>query len=288
MLIKFVCALLTRLLFIILSLIGVYRVKHVKNENLFWLLSILCIPLVVEMIVTLTRRQGKGYKWVSPAILLFLVSIIPTMWILELQHQEDKSEEQRNKATGKLMSGVCSEFWILGLHQALLILLILGKWVLPRGGGVTRDELSQLLLIFVGTAADILEFTSETLSDIKEEDTKFVYIILVVWTWSMLQFPLHLAVVSSNPEDHSQASVIVRRSTDIWGIVESLLFQDGPFLAVRLAVIIHHHVFNQMMAFFAIKNFLVVVLNLYRLGIICHDSRTTSQIPADVELENFK
>lgn len=66
-----------------------------------------------------------------------------------------------------VLSSVCPNDWILGLHQVLLILLILGKWLLPLGGGVTRDELSQLLLIFVGTAADILEFTSETLSDVK-------------------------------------------------------------------------------------------------------------------------
>lgn len=67
----------------------------------------------------------------------------------------------------KMLTSVCSNDWILALHQILLILLILGKWLLPLGGGVTRDELSQLLLIFVGTAADILEFTCETLSDIK-------------------------------------------------------------------------------------------------------------------------
>lgn len=66
-----------------------------------------------------------------------------------------------------MLTSVCSNDWILALHQILLILLIVGKWLLPLGGGVTRDELSQLLLIFVGTAADILEFTSETLSDIK-------------------------------------------------------------------------------------------------------------------------
>ena len=59
-------------------------------------------------------------------------------------------------------SAVCSKEWILGLHMTQLILLIVGKWLLPIGGGVTRDELSQLLLLFVGTAADILEFTSET------------------------------------------------------------------------------------------------------------------------------
>lgn len=66
-----------------------------------------------------------------------------------------------------MLTSVCSNDWILALNQILLILLIVGKWLLPLGGGVTRDELSQLLLIFVGTAADILEFTSETLSDIK-------------------------------------------------------------------------------------------------------------------------
>lgn len=72
-----------------------------------------------------------------------------------------------SSSVNQMLTTVCSNDWILALHQILLILLILGKWLLPLGGGVTRDELSQLLLIFVGTAADILEFTSETLSDIE-------------------------------------------------------------------------------------------------------------------------
>lgn len=67
----------------------------------------------------------------------------------------------------QVLTSVCSNDWILALHQILLILVIVGKWLLPLGAGLTRDKLSQLLLIFVGTAADILEFTSETLSDIK-------------------------------------------------------------------------------------------------------------------------
>ena len=66
-----------------------------------------------------------------------------------------------------MLSSVCANDWILALHQMMLILLIVGKWLLPSGVGVTRDQLSQLLLVFVGIAADILEFTSETLSDVK-------------------------------------------------------------------------------------------------------------------------
>ena len=67
----------------------------------------------------------------------------------------------------RMLSSVCANDWILALHQMMLILLIVGKWLLPSGVGVTRDQLSQLLLVFVGIAADILEFTSETLSDLK-------------------------------------------------------------------------------------------------------------------------
>lgn len=63
------------------------------------------------------------------------------------------------------LSTVCEKVWTLGLHQTFLLMLIIGRWLLPIGGGITRDQLSQLLLMFVGTAADILEFTSETLEE---------------------------------------------------------------------------------------------------------------------------
>ncbi|XP_062376411.1 transmembrane protein 26 [Sardina pilchardus] len=328
---QFVSAVVTRSLFILVSLIGVWRVTFVKQDPMYWLLAILYLPLVVEMIITLKRRKGKDYKWFSPAILLFLISIIPSIWILELHHQQNKSSDPQckkldswenvrsminlNSTTGnhtltlKAMAelfskSLCPNDWILALHQVLLLLLILGKWLLPIGGGVTRDELSQLLLIFVGTAADILEFTSETLSDVKENSSQLVYIILGVWTWSMLQFPLHLAVVTSRPQDSCESGVdadaagvcgssgaeaapaphpgrpgntlLARHSTDIWNIVESLFIQDGPFLVVRLTVMTYFDVFHQMLVFFAIKNFLVVVLNLYRLIVICQDHKPSS------------
>ncbi|XP_059179861.1 transmembrane protein 26-like [Centropristis striata] len=313
---KFICAIVTRALFILVSLTGVWRVTRVKldpnlSHNYYWCLTFLLLPLVVEMIITLRRRKGKDYKWFSPPIFLFLISIIPSIWILELHHQQNKASDPQckklnswdnlrkvitvNETLGNqtyqnylknfntVLSNVCSDDWILALHQILLILLIIGKWLLPLGGGVTRDELSQLLLIFVGTAADILEFTSETLSDVKENSPQLVYIILAVWTWSMLQFPLHLAVVNSKPDSEGEpgvqkVSLLTKHSTDMWSIVEALLIQDGPFLAVRLTVMTYFDVFHQMLVFFAIKNFLVVILNFYRLVVICQDFRP-SRLP---------
>lgn len=117
---SFICAVVTRSVFILISLIGVWRVVWVKDNGLYWLLTILYLPLVVEMILTLRRRGGK-IKWYeqrqpratssptglecncacvclcvsvvsrfSPAIFLFLISIIPSIWILELHHQENR------------------------------------------------------------------------------------------------------------------------------------------------------------------------------------------------------
>lgn len=60
---KFICAVVTRSLFILISLIGVWRVVWVKDNGLYWFLTILYLPLVVEMILTLRRRSGNDYKW---------------------------------------------------------------------------------------------------------------------------------------------------------------------------------------------------------------------------------
>ncbi len=43
------------------------------------------------------------------------------------------------------------------IEQLLMLILIIGRWMLPKGD-LTRDQLSQLLLVYIGTAADIIEF----------------------------------------------------------------------------------------------------------------------------------
>ena len=50
-----------------------------------------------------------------------------------------------------------SEQLVRLLEQLLLLFLILGRWMLPKGD-LTHDQLSQLLLVYIGTAADIVEF----------------------------------------------------------------------------------------------------------------------------------
>ena len=73
------------------------------------------------------------------------------------------------------------------IEQLTLLILIIGRWTLPKGV-ITRDQLSQLLLIYFGISFDIMELfllfderpviASRTLQ----------YVILAVWTGSLLQF----------------------------------------------------------------------------------------------------
>ena len=94
---------------------------------------------------------------------------------------------------------------------------------------------------------------------------------------SVCGFPI---VVNNKPEDEGDrsSSLLTRHSTDLWTITQALFIHDGPFLAVRLIVLIHFKVFNQMLVFFAIKNLLVLALNVYRLVVICQDSRSDNGI----------
>ena len=50
-----------------------------------------------------------------------------------------------------------ADLWLRVLEQFLLLMLIVGRWLLPKGE-LSHDQLSQLLLVYVGTAADIVEF----------------------------------------------------------------------------------------------------------------------------------
>lgn len=60
---SFLSAVVTRALFILVSLVAVWRVTWVKGNPTYWLLTLLFLPLVAEMIITLMKRKGLDYKW---------------------------------------------------------------------------------------------------------------------------------------------------------------------------------------------------------------------------------
>lgn len=83
--------------------------------------------------------------------------------------------------------------WITIFHQFMLFILILARWMLPKSAKITRDQLSQILLTFIGVAADMLEFVTETGKEVVIKcEFSLLALILLFWSWSTLQFVLVL------------------------------------------------------------------------------------------------
>jgi hypothetical protein len=49
-----------------------------------------------------------------------------------------------------------SELKVQFLEQLLLVILIVGRWMLPKGE-ISREQLSQILLAYLAIASDIVE-----------------------------------------------------------------------------------------------------------------------------------
>ncbi|XP_070570918.1 transmembrane protein 26-like [Ptychodera flava] len=313
-------ALLTRLMFFIHAFISVWRVADVTEDPFYWFLLMTTVGLVVETVITLKLRKGREWKWFCPSVLFYLCSVVPSLWILQVQlhidrevrkqeieqqaiqkgnctamlMSQDPSEATENEGLSEIIEGLSipgfafsSENWVLALQQLLLGLLILGRWMLPKGD-ITRDQLSQLLLVYIGMAADILEFSVETLKEgALQGEWVLTYLILGIWSWSLLQFCLVLTATKARKPRmaRSDSSAILPFmsqceggcklwcESEVWAIMASIIMQDGPFLTMRMFLLIHYDVVSHMMVFFTCKNSLVLILQLYRLVVLYVEKR---------------
>uniref|UniRef100_A0A915J433 Transmembrane protein 26 n=1 Tax=Romanomermis culicivorax TaxID=13658 RepID=A0A915J433_ROMCU len=88
------------------------------------------------------------------------------------------------------------DMWVQFLQQTMMLVLILGRWVLPRGD-ISRDHLSQILLVFLGMAADMVELFDTFKEQQVAPNMTLTTLVLGVWSWSLIQFPLVLTGVQS-------------------------------------------------------------------------------------------
>lgn len=141
--------------------------------------------------------------------------MVPSIWLLELDKVERrnkiKEETVSFKSVGKDLQNldkylgvkinlpdiqVDAETWQTVIEQFLMLILIVGRWLLPKGD-LTRDQLSQLLLVYIGTAADIIEFFDSFKDKKIASDPLLVYLTLGIWSWSLIQFTIVLSATRS-------------------------------------------------------------------------------------------
>ncbi|XP_048505053.1 transmembrane protein 26 [Athalia rosae] len=297
-------AIITRLVFATHGFIAIWQVTSFKKNPLYWYLSCPILLLFFEGIFTLTIKENQEWKWFCPSVFLYLSSVVPAIWLLELDKVDRRlrMRESNMNFTDNLnftnLAGadlknlekalgvnimlpdiqISTETWVTLIEQFLMLVLIIGRWMLPKGE-LTRDQLSQLLLVYIGTAADIIEFFDSFKESKIAQEPVLVYLTLAIWAWSLMQFTVVLTATKSRKSRLSSGTTVKRKrdvrppetsccSIDVWGIALNMALQDGPFLAFRLILIIHYQIVSYMNIFFTCKNTLVILLQLYRLYVV--------------------
>lgn len=176
------------------------------------------------------------------------------------------------------------ELWVSVVEQTLLFLLVLCRWLLPRGD-ISRHELSQLLFVFMGIASDNMELFELFDEPEVRGDRVLTYVVLGVWSLSLLQFVFVLTATKNTLKLRGvQPAITAARTrqkkkkhgvcefmftTEIWSLLFSVVVQDGPYAATRIYTLLTYDLLTYSIIFFICKNLLVISLVFYRLAIIC-------------------
>ena len=102
----------------------------------------------------------------------------------------------------------------------LIIGIIIGRWLLPRGE-ITRDQLSALLLGYVGTAADILELFEVLQDEVVQQEEQVTLAVLGVYTWSLLQFCL---VTTATTGKNNQIRITNNKVGEVHALLSTTLY----------------------------------------------------------------
>ncbi|XP_010789130.1 transmembrane protein 26, partial [Notothenia coriiceps] len=194
----------------------------------------------------------------------------------------------RSRSTSDGIVELDPENWVAGLEQTMLIVLVLGRWLMPKGD-MSRDQLSQLLMVYVGLGADILDIFDTFKEPEVKTNRAVVMMGLGLFSWALMQFPLVLTQTQLPKGESPKTCVFCPGapswftsccSSEVWSLLLTVGLQDGPFLIYRLYLMVQEQVLNQLMIFFTCKNILIVLLELYRIFVV-----QCEQLVGESELE---
>jgi hypothetical protein len=112
----------------------------------------------------------------------------------------------------------------------------------------------------------ILDPTSENIQNLRENDEKPD--LTKTFVEKLKTFKEFNHKFSSQSSPTSKCLKFFRLDlldSEIWSILITLIFQDGPFLAIRLTAVIRFNVRTFSTMFFTCKNAIILFLQVYRL-----------------------
>lgn len=157
---------------------------------------------------------------------------------------------------------------------------------MPKGG-LNREQLSQLLLTYLGLGADILDIL-QLIREKKVNAHATVAIVgLCLFCWTITQFTIVLT--QEEPAPKSQKTSITDKSlslsdvkmhkmalcssNEVQNFLITVAMHDGPLLVYRVYVVILLGEVTDSIVFFIFKNILKLTLETYRLGALLYKDR---------------
>ncbi|PIC55343.1 hypothetical protein B9Z55_000658 [Caenorhabditis nigoni] len=294
-------AILARGIFIVHSIVTIRQTVLISERESVWGFALLSLLIVFEGGYAIIMRAGDERKWFCTSVLLYIVATAPPIWILETRICNwraglEKSVQGFETIQHPVALKDNSELRLQLLEQLLLVNLIVGRWLLPKGD-ISREQLSQILLAYLAISSDIVEFFDVFKEKVVYSNSKVQTIVLSAWTLSLLQFPFVLTVSRARKmrvaitNDYEQLFARQRPRScfkafydvDIWAIFLANALQDVPFLLTRLYLMTVHNLVTYTMIFFFFKNMLIILLQTYRSIIIIND-RYINPKPPDMDI----
>ena len=172
------------------------------------------------------------------------------------------------------LSAPNAEIWLIIVEESLIYLLVFSRWLLPRRD-MSREFLADLLLEFLAIASDIMELLAVFDESQVRENLILTYCVMAVWSASFIQFIPVLAQKRMfrhlrTPQRKVFTKLCGTSFVEIAYTCMSIFLQDGPFLVLRLYIMITLNLITYSLVFFVLKNAVTLILLFYRLGIMCY------------------
>lgn len=257
-------ALLARILCLLHMGLSIFTLYSVKKDFVYLLPIIGAIFLIFETGIIVVIFQGKEpTRWFSTAFFIYVVTIVPCYWLLEIENIRKALTGAgmrdyvitRDQLTGDIVSNI-KIIWSKVELQIFFALIIFIRWLIPKSS-LSHQGLSELLFKYFAISCDMLDFLTilQDITLIKYE--YLVYWTLSTWSWSTVQFFVFVPTY----EDAEKNEFFAYITNSFLGV----LFLDLPYLAVRIAAIFSFGSHNYNSYFFASKNVVMILLQVFRI-----------------------
>jgi hypothetical protein len=92
-------AIMMRTVFSLHSLIAIIYVFFVKKDEWYFLNILGVVFMMIEMFVTIVKRKGREPRWFFPCFFIYICTMIPPIWFIELARIDQANQKRRSNAT---------------------------------------------------------------------------------------------------------------------------------------------------------------------------------------------